>query len=98
MVYYILNFSKSPIYNLMVLYSVNSPFNCIFYLTTQILTDSNSKPLNYYLLLVLTVPLVMVRYESLFIIFIIAFLFILKKKFTYSFFDYGICDSSFREF
>ena len=55
------------------------------YLSVKILTNSNSKPLNYYLLLILTVPLAMVRYESLILIFIVAFLFILKKKFKYFF-------------
>ena len=55
------------------------------FLSVKILTDLNSKPLNYYLLLILTVPLAMVRYESLILIFLVAFLFILKKKFTYSF-------------
>ena len=55
------------------------------FLSVQILTSSSIRPLNYYLLLILTVPLAMVRYESLILIFFIAFLFILKKKFTYSF-------------
>ena len=55
------------------------------YLSVQILTSSNIKPLNYYLLLILAVPLAMFRYESLILIFFISFLFILKKKFTYSF-------------
>ncbi len=56
------------------------------YLSVKILTNSNSKPLNYYLLLILTVPLAMVRYESLILIFLVAFLFILKQKFKYSLF------------
>jgi len=55
------------------------------YLSVKILTNLNSKPLNYYLLLILTVPLAMVRYESLILIFLVAFLFILRRKFTYSF-------------
>ena len=55
------------------------------FLTVKILTNLNSKPLNYYLLLILTVPLAMVRYESLILIFLVAFLFILKRKFYYSF-------------
>jgi hypothetical protein len=54
------------------------------FLSVNILANQNIKPLNYYLLLMLTVPLVMVRYESLILIFLVAFLFILKKKFTYS--------------
>lgn len=59
------------------------------YLAVQILTNSNSKPLNDYLLLILTVPLAMVRYESLFLIVIVAFLFILKKRFKYAFLIVG---------
>jgi hypothetical protein len=55
------------------------------FLSVKILTNLNSKPLNYYLLLILTVPLAMIRYESLILIFLVAFLFILRKKFTYSF-------------
>jgi hypothetical protein len=55
------------------------------FLSVKILTNLNSKPLNYYLLLILTVPLAMVRYESLILIFLVAFLFILRRKFTYSF-------------
>lgn len=59
------------------------------YLAVQILTNSNSKPLNDYLLLILTVPLAMVRYESLFLIVIVAFLFILKRRFKYAFLIVG---------
>ncbi len=60
------------------------------YLSVRILTNANSKSLDYYLLLVLAVPLALVRYESLILIFLIAILFMLKKRFTYSFLIIGI--------
>lgn len=55
------------------------------YLSIQILINNNYKPTNYYLLVILAVLLTMVRYESLFLIFIVSFLFMVKKKFNYSF-------------
>lgn len=55
------------------------------YLSAQILTNVNSKPLQYYSLVILAVLLAMTRYESLILIFIVAALFFLKKRFMYSF-------------
>ena len=60
------------------------------YLSVKILTDIKSKPLNYYLLLILTVPLAMVRYESLILDFFSSFLIYIKEKIYVFFFDYSI--------
>ena len=59
------------------------------YLSARILANENSKPINYYLLLLLSSLLAMVRYESLILIFIIFVLFMLKRRFMYSFLIMG---------
>lgn len=59
------------------------------YLSVQKLTNENSTIPNYYLIL-LAIPLVMVRYESLIIISIIAILLLVKKKYTFSFSLLGV--------
>lgn len=54
------------------------------YISAQNLTNKTPKLLYYYLLPLLAILLAMVRYESLILIFIVAFLFMLKRRFVYS--------------
>lgn len=60
------------------------------YLSAEILANETPKPRYYYVLPVLAVLLTMVRYESLILIFIVATLFMLKRRFAYSLLIMGL--------
>jgi len=54
------------------------------YLSVQILTNDSAPKMQYYNLILLTIPLTMIRYESLILIFFIAILLFISKRYKLS--------------
>ena len=61
------------------------------YLSAKILSDERPALIRYFLLLVLGLLLALTRYESLLLILVVCFLFVLRRRFLHSMFLGGIC-------